>query len=71
METLGSSIWVRLHIVATLIWLGVTGYEVVVYPGSVEVQIKLAVAALTGAVVIMTIGLCIQVAVNSVTGMLR
>jgi len=52
-------------------WLVVTGHEIVGYPGSVEAQMKLAVAALAGAAIIMAIGLGIQLAVNRVARMSR
>ena len=71
METLASNFWVRLHFVATLIWLGVAGYETFGYQGSPEGQIKLIVGALVGAVIIMAVGLGIQWAVNSVARMSR
>lgn len=71
METLGNSIWVRLHSIAAVLWLGISAYEIVNYPGSAEVQVKFAMAALVGAVIIMSIGLGIQLTVNRVAEMLR
>ncbi len=71
METFGSSIWVRLHSVAAVLWLGLAAFEIVNYPGSAEVQVKFAIVALVGAVIIMSIGLGIQFAINRVVEMSR
>ena len=71
METFGSSIWVRLHSVVAVLWLGLAAYEIVDYPGSAEVQIKYAMAAVVGAAIILAIGLGIQFAVNRVAEMSR
>ena len=71
METMASGIWVRLHLVAALIWLTVATHEIVGYHGSHVGQIRLIVSALVGAAIIMAIGLGVQWAVNRISGMPR